>query len=195
MATTGEGVAHICNRALQKVGAEPISDIDEDTASARACKTYYEDVRDSLLRSYFWSFAGTRVALAPDLTAPAFGRTYAYTLPSDCLAIMPPDPEYQYPRRDWILEGGKILSNHGPVAYLRYVARVEDPGAWDPLFQEAVAAFLAVEIVEKVTQSNTKKAQLEQEATGRLAEARRVGAVEKNPTKAVPSSFLTVRYC
>ena len=142
----------IVNRALSKLGQSRVSSIDTNTEAARVMNDMWDNVRDALLQSYPWNFSIKRVLLAKDSTAPAWGYVNRFTLPSDFLALMDirNDPEYT-------IENGYILSDEGAPLYVRYVSKVEDTGLYPPLFTEALAASLAYEACEKITQSNTKK--------------------------------------
>ena len=90
----------ICNRALQKLGAQRIADLDEGTKNARECKACYSILRDAELRAHPWNFAITREQLAADAMAPAFGRARAFPLPSGFLRLLPSYPEENLNSKD-----------------------------------------------------------------------------------------------
>lgn len=168
----------IANRALFKVGERRVSNVETtDTEAAKTINELYDTVRDTVLSSYPWNFAIKRVSLAPDATAPAWQWDYAYTMPADFLSLIlvKDNPEYDF-------EGGKVLTDEGKTLYIKYIARIDNTGDYSPVFVEAFAALLAVESVEKITQSNTKKAALQQEYQQILAKAYMVDAIE-NPIK------------
>ena len=75
----------ISNRALTFLGAQPITSLDDDTKEARACKRMFEQSRNQVLRGHPWNFAMKRVELAADTTSPVWGKTNAFSWPSDCL--------------------------------------------------------------------------------------------------------------
>ena len=56
----------IANRALQKLGAESIVSLTQDSENARACNLCYEPIRDAELRAHPWNFAIKRASLAAD---------------------------------------------------------------------------------------------------------------------------------
>lgn len=167
-------IVQICNIALQKLGAERITSLTQDHPNARHCNVAYEPMRDAELRAHPWSFAKSRVTLAPDATAPAFDYDYQFTLPSDCVRPLLP-PTYAL---DWKLEGGKILTNDGDSIDLVYVARVTDPNLMDPLFREMLSCRIALQLCEAITQSNTKKESIREDYKAAQREARRVNAIE-----------------
>ena len=99
----------ICNLALQKLGAESISSLTEDSRNARAVNACYAEMRDAEISAHPWSFARTRATLTASATTPDFEFTYQFTLPVGALRL-------QLPRQaglDWELEGGAILTNDG----------------------------------------------------------------------------------
>lgn len=183
----------ICNRALQKLGASRINTLSENTANARACNAAYEPVRDAELRAHSWNFAIERAALAADATAPSWGRTNSFTLPAAFLRLLNPYPEDDTNSRDWQIESGKILTDDAAPLYIRYIKKVTDTNAMDPLFREALASKLAMEMCEKITQSNSKKAAASDDYKHAIREARRVNAIENVPTTPVEDTFITCR--
>lgn len=58
--------AGLCNMALGYAGVNArINSLDDPSAAARACKTYYEPYRDDLLSNFSWPFAIRRADLTP----------------------------------------------------------------------------------------------------------------------------------
>ena len=183
----------ICNRALQKLGAKRITSLNDSSVNARACLAAYETLRDSELQDHPWSFAITREEIAADATEPAFGRAYAYSLPALCLRVLPPYPEYNFMERDWIVEGRKIMTNESAPLQLRYVAQIEDCNLMHPLFREALATRMALELCEEITQSNTKKQLLSEEYKDIVRRARKASAIESVPIVPPEDSWITGR--
>lgn len=197
----------ICNSALQRVGAARIMDISDNSREARACAIAYDSNRRSELSKYRWKFAITRAVLAPDATGPAFEYQYAYSLPADCLRILLPTDPYL----DWSVEGRKILTNTlqspylgagasgsvapgSPALYLRYIADITDATMFDAAFYDMLGIALAIDLCETLTQSNQKKADLENEYKDALAAARRTNSFETIPTDPPDDSFWLIRY-
>jgi hypothetical protein len=179
----------ICNRGLQKLGADRITSLTQDSRNARSCNALYETVRDAELRNHPWSFAVKRIVLAPDVTAPAFDYDYAFTLPSDCLRILPPNDHYL----DWQVEDGAILTNYGDTLNLRYLCRVTDPNKFDALFLEALACRIAVELCEELTQSNQKAQGIRDDYRQIIRDARRTNAMEKMSDDPPEDPWVTAR--
>ena len=142
-------IVDICNGALNQLGASTILSLTEDSKNARLCNARYTQVRDSLFRSHPWNCLQKRVQLAADTTAPVWGFTSAYTLPTDCLRllrILDYDSNHK-------VEGRKILTNNSSMKIL-YVARIEDPNEYDELLRETISAALAADIAYAVTSTN-----------------------------------------
>lgn len=169
----------ICNRALQKLGASRITNLTEDSRNARECNVAYEPLRDAELRRHVWNFARKRARLPASATAPAFGYNFRYTLPADFIRLHP-----GVEANDWQIEYDAILTNHPAPLDIVYICRVEDPNRMDALFREALAARLAYELCEVITQSNTKKAEARSEYLDIIQDAKRVNAIEN--VSAVP---------
>lgn len=186
-------VVEICNRALQKLGAKRISDIDEDSINARACKACYETLRDALLEAHPWSFAIQRFSLAADANAPSWGRANSFTVPTSTLRVLPPYPEDNSPYRDWIMEDKKILTDEGAPLDVRCVVQVTDANKMHVLFREALSTKMAFEMCEELTQSNTKKADLKDDLRTAIAEAKKRSAIESVPVESVKDTWETGR--
>lgn len=150
----------IANRALSRLGARRIISFGDDTEEARAITAAYEPMVEEVLRDHPWNSASTRVKLAELSSAPAFGYLHQYQLPTDCLRVLevghPSNTEFSSPW-PWVVEGRVLLTDEEAPLPIRYIRRETDPNNWDPLLRSAVAARLAAELAEELTQSNTKK--------------------------------------
>lgn len=178
----------ICNRALQKLGESPITSLTEDSDRARECNRAYEAVRDAELRSRPWNFARTRVELAASSTPPAFGYANAFPLPSDFLRLYPGNTV-----SDWQIESGSILTDDAAPLQIVYIRREEDPNKYDPLFREALAAKLAVEMAERLTQSGQKRQLAIAEYDRAIQDAGRLNAFERVSVEPPEDVWVTVR--
>ena len=174
-------VVDICNGALNQLGATTILSLTEDSKNARLCNQRYTQVRDSVFRSHPWNCLQKRIELAADTTAPAWGFSYAYTLPSDCLRllrILDYDSNYK-------VEGRKILSNTSSMKIL-YVARVTDPNEYDELLRETLSAALGetlsaalgADIAFGITSNNQTAQNMYQLFQDKLRDARFVDSTE-----------------
>ena len=76
----------ISNLALSNVGQGTIESLEEQSAEAKTCKTWYNHSRAQALSAYDWSFARKRQTLASHSEDPPSGVwTYRYQYPADCL--------------------------------------------------------------------------------------------------------------
>jgi len=143
----------ICNLALTSLGAEPISNILEDSPNARRCNRIYEHIRDFVLTDHVWSFAQERAVLAMLAADPVWTddlMTVKYQKPSDCLKIN----YVNIKSAIFKIEGEEILSNVEGLK-IKYTKRVTDPMKFFPKFVEAFAARLAGEMAYAVTNSRS----------------------------------------
>ena len=179
----------IANRALSKLGEARVSNIDTDNNKpAKVIRFMYDIVRDAMLTAYPWNFAIKRVQIAADADTPAWGYNKQYTLPTDFLALLEirGNPEYR-------LEGGFILTNEGAPIYIKYIARIENSGLFDPLFVEAFATRMAFEGCEEITQSNTKKEALLRDYDMIVKQAYASNAIQSQPQELEPDTWLLAR--
>ena len=166
-------VVDICNGALNQLGATTILSLTEDSKNARLCNSRYTQVRDALFRTHPWNCLQKRIQIAADSTAPAWGFSYAYTLPADCLRllkILDYDSNYK-------VEGRKILSNTSSMKIL-YVGRVTDPNEYDELLRETLSASLGADIAFGVTSNNQTATNMYNLFKEKLRDARFVDSTE-----------------
>jgi hypothetical protein len=184
----------ICNRALQKLGAQRITSLTENSRNARECNAAYSVIRDAELRAHPWSFARARAALAADGTAPAFGYSYQYQLPADFLRMIEDnDRSRRTQLADRQIEGGYVLTDQGGPLQLVYIRAVTDPNLFDPMFAEAFSTRLALELVEKITESSTKKESLREDYKTAIRAAKRANAIERPDLEPEEDDWVTVR--
>lgn len=175
------------------LGVKTIASLDESSVNARAADLVYEDERDAELRAHDWNFAITRASIAADGTEPIFTKTNYFSLPANCLRVLPPDPEDNFNSRDWQVEGRKIATNEDSPLELRYVKQVTDPNEMDALFRKALSARIALQLCEKLTQSNVKKRDLAAIYEATIREARKANAFENVAKKPPDDEWITVR--
>jgi hypothetical protein len=149
----------LLNDALaQAGGCTRITAIDDGSVNANHCLTFYGPLRDALLRAHFWNFALVWEELAQDLTVPAIGFAYSYTLPGRFLRVheyaganpvssaplvivsadMPMQAYYK-------IEGRTLRSNDGR-AFLHFIQRLTNAAEWDPLFYQVLATWLGAKL-------------------------------------------------
>jgi|TARA_Y100000310_G_scaffold245393_1_gene250357 hypothetical protein len=166
-------VVEICNSALNQLGAASITALTDNSKNARLCNERYSTVRDAVYRSHPWNCLIKRQSLAQDTATPAWGFSYQFTLPSDCLRILGLDAYNQNHK----VEGRKILCDEAIIKIV-YIAQITDPNEMDVLLRETIGAGLASDIAYAIT-ANLQVAKLMNEKYRfKLSEARHADASE-----------------
>lgn len=183
-------VIDVCNKALDKVGQNPITSLTDGGKAANLCNRNWPLVRDQVLRDHPWNFAMSRAALAPSTDVPAWGFTAKFPIPVDCLRLIEvrdlSTSEYQ-------LENGCILAD-ATVLYIRYIKQITDPNVYDATFVDAAATMLAIELCEPLTQNTTKKKVLYDAYDQVMLRAKSVDGQENPPTQYEEDEWISVRY-
>jgi hypothetical protein len=182
----------ICNLALSKLGAEPITAIGDNTRRAKLCNTNYDALRKKVMRSYPWNFATKRVALVLNSSVVGFEYANLFDLPADLLRAMGPDNPKDREYVDWKVESGFLLTNEEAFT-LKYIADVTDPTLFDPSFDQLLALSLAKDLAYPLVQSNTLKEALEIELRSEEANTRSFDSQEGNPDEVETNLWLNSR--
>lgn len=192
-------VVSICNLALASIGKPHINDLMESSEEARQCSRHYEPTRDILLQSYPWRFAEKRATLAEITNLWGQEFAYAYARPPDCLRILGvTSPYFDIPGFDasvvptYTANANAILWGFSP-ATIEYIARVEDPGMYPPLFQEALYWALAAKIAMPLTRDQSVRKDAYQLAESALDKAKVADANEQPVTWVTSSEFIRAR--
>jgi hypothetical protein len=172
----------ICNAGLAKVSNNRIASLTEGSTAGDLCNEMYGRIRDRLLRRHIWNFNKKRVKLAQLSTAPVFGQTYAYQLPSDWLRNIAiyPDSAGLNPTHGYVVEGRTILTDHESI-YLVYGATVTDPNDFDDMFREALAYALAVELAVPLAKSATLRDRMNEAFQAYVMEAQTIDGQDDPP--------------
>lgn len=202
----------IANIALAKLGTQVINSIDDaNTKEARCAKLHFEQVRDEVLRSAFWSFARQNLAVEEETAGES--ETFAteilpwataYALPADYLKLLLVRDgttglriDKFEPRR---VNSKKCLAaNVTGGIILSYTARITDPDEWDPLFVNAVTTLLASRMARAVTGSEQLEGALLQRylqedlPAARCADAQDTQSAENHPLQDELDGTLTPR--
>lgn len=178
-------VVAICNRALDMLGAEPVTSLDDDTKAARLCARNYEPVRDAVLRAYPWNAAIRRTSLAALSEAPAWGYARQFQLPEGpdpepCLRLLAIDGESEFGLR-YKIEGRRILTSEPAPLRILYIARLSDPSQLDPMLADVIATRLAADLSYSLTASAALGQTLMGIYQAKLNEARMTDAEEGIP--------------
>jgi hypothetical protein len=166
-------IVGICNGALNQLGATTILSLNEDSKNARLCNTRYSEVRDAVFRSHPWNCLQKRIEISSSTTVPAWGFSYQYDLPGDCLRLLR-ILEYD---SDHKVEGRSILSNSETMKIL-YISRVTDPNQYDELLRETLSSALGADIAYAITSNNTTSQNMITSYQEKLRDARFVDSTE-----------------
>jgi hypothetical protein len=94
---------------------------------------------------------------------------------------------------DWVYENGYVLtSDGGPLAF-RFVANVTDVSRMDVMFCEGLAAGVALEVVEILTQSASKLGTIAKVYDVWMSEARTVNAIEQGTDQPPDDDYISAR--
>lgn len=192
----------IANRALTLLGADLIVALTDDTNRARTIQANYAPIRDAELDRHRWRFSLKRAALPALSTAPSFGYARAFQVPTDFLKLIEGGDlissadTSDYRTGDssmWSREGAQILTNLGAPLHIRYVAQITDTSLFSASFAESLAARLADECCERLTQSDSKRQICMAAYKRAILEATRSNALEVPPQSLGDSEWVTAR--
>jgi len=183
----------ISNLALQLLGAARITSLTEDSVNAREANSCYAEMRDLELEKHRWRFAVARASLAASATAPDFDFDNAFPLPTDFLRLRMPNRT----NLDWQIENHEnqlaVLTNDSGPLEIVYIKKVTDPNIMVPTFRAALAARMAVQMCEKITQSNTKLENARVSYREAINEARRSNALQRIADEGPEDTWVTAR--
>ncbi len=198
-------VVAIINNALNIIGASNITELGENSKTARVMNQMFENVRDDVFRAHPWNCLIRRATLAQSVVAPAFDYAFQYALPTDpyCLRVL----EFQngsmtYPYENlvgqgnkpfFVIEGRNLLTDSG-IARIKYVARVTDPTQYDAGLTSVLAARLASEAAYAITGSTSVVQIADALYERKLREARFSDATENGTMKLEASDFIEARF-
>lgn len=189
-----ESETAIVNRALDLLGADAITSLDDDVKSARVMKRAYAPVRDAVLRAYPWNCAMTRAALAADAAAPAWGYAYRYAWPSDCLRLWQVLGEVEGTATPYKIEGRYILTDDAAPLYVIYLKQLTDTAQFDPLLAEAISGRLAAECAYTFTGSSAAQDTAWKFYRDKIQEAWETDAQEGTPDEFTANQWLESRF-
>lgn len=194
----------ICNDSLTILGAGAINAISDTTNQARALNAVWNLERDSELRKHRWKFAIARASMPALASAPASGPyTQQFALPALCLRVLEIGDSYPGAdlsdyrsgptQGDYLIEGGKVLSNLPAPLSIRFMQQIVDPTQWDPAFCSLFAARLAFVTCFRITQSGSLQKTALDLYKDSLREGIRANALETPPTFPADDTWIAAR--
>lgn len=202
----------ICNLALNHIGREQITGLDEDTEAGRTCNLHYDLQRQVLLRAYNWSFARKFTQLTEmEVTTPGWKHTYEY--PEDCVMARKMYNEdntwilleKNFPGNmdmvvipvigedDAVINTKALVCNHAD-AYLEYTYDATTPELFPADFVQALSYYLAAAICVPLTGSEALAQQMQAQGSAILQEAKYTMMVERNRVPEYPSKYFKARW-
>ena len=173
----GDTKLSICSDALIMLGASPLSSFSDGTDEAQVADRLYDDVRDTLLMQYPFSWSVKKVKLARLADAPINEWRYKYQLPGDMLgnpkAVFQTSAVSDRPVRDFEIYSGGLYTNLENV-WIDYQFTPE-PTSFPPYFVRLLRTALAAEFAEPITDQITKAQYFHQQAYGSPSENMRGG--------------------
>lgn len=150
------------NAALRKLGQRKLASLSEAVEARRVLDDLWTDAVTYCLEQGFWRFARRSVEIAAeDAVEPAFGYTYAFTVPEDLIKLYqisdneffdPPLNEYREEAGYWYAEIDVLC-----VSYVSSDAtKGFDLSRWPASFTEYVATRLAQLACVALTQSSDR---------------------------------------
>lgn len=181
-------VVDICNKALSLLGQKTITSLDDDSPEGLACRIHWPLLRDEVLRSHTWNCVKSRAALNQLSTAPAFGYSYQYQLPSDCLYPVKLEDDSFFE-----IEGRKILTD-ASGANLHYIVSESDSTIYDAQLSAALSYLLAGELAPQMTSSNSESQRLLGIGKDKLSDAKATDSFEGRTRNKQGTKWLNAKY-
>lgn len=138
----------IANQALTRIGAQRITDLDDDSVkNARVCRVVFDPTIREIGRMADWNCLMKRETIGQLSTAPAFGWDHQYQLPADYLRMVKLNGhEYRgQPGDEFDVEGGRLLTD-AEEANVLYVAYTDDSAKYDSLLVAAIVTLLGAKM-------------------------------------------------
>jgi len=111
----------ICNMALEFHGADPITDIKEESSSANTCRRFYETVVVGFIKSMDWSWARLMVTLDELSDEPIAEYQYSLLLPPKFLSL-----KKVYTTPNWRLYKNRVLYADTDSVLIDHMSRVPE---------------------------------------------------------------------
>lgn len=147
----------IYNRALDIITEYPLNTMLDDNVFIRYLRRNFAHTVEASLRQQPWNFACRFWLPVANAEKPLMRWNHAFKLPNGCLRVLAPTVDGLRNGRvmAWAVQGNNLLMNDVPTKGVEYVADVQNPGEWDALFADLIAARLAVGMAHRFTAKNS----------------------------------------
>jgi len=173
----GDTKLSICSEALIMLGAAPLSSFATGTDEAQVADRLYDDIRDTILMQYPFSWSVKKVKLGRLASTPINEWKYTYALPGDILgnpkAVFNVGAVGAQPVRDFEIYNLGLYTNYEEV-WIDYQYRPAE-AVFPPYFVRLLKTALAADFAEPVTDQLTKGDYYHQKAYGAPSENMRGG--------------------
>ncbi len=187
----------VANLAITLFKGNPVTSIeppDRGSKTAKAAAQWYDDARREALSETIWDFAIRRVQLSAS-TAPPFGWSAKYQLPSDFIRVATiGDEKNPLTGDDYTVEDGFILCNEPAPLNVRYVYDVQDIAKFSPKFLIAFVKKYSSYIASAVTGSLNMAAGLSEMAGEDMVNAKGLDAQQSPPIKVTRSRWNNAKH-
>lgn len=175
----GDTKLSICSDALIMLGATALSSFSDGTDEAQVADRLYDDVRDTLIMQYPYSWTIKKVKLSRLADAPVNEWKYKYALPGDILgnpkAVFINASAGGRPVRDFEIYSGGLYSSYEEV-WVDYQF-LPEPAIFPQYFVRLLKTALAAEFAEPITDQITKADYFHNRAYGSPSDNMRGGLV------------------
>ena len=188
----------LCTLGLGHLGNYgTLSNIDTPTNDKeKTFALWYDITRQALLKQVMPNFALARRKISQLLTTQAFGYTYAWEYPADCLKVLGISDVDQVGRYVYSVEGNVIYSDDpwDDGLELRFIKDITDVNSMSPEFKMLLSWALAGNTAMTITQSVEKTAMIQKQFAAKMAEVSGMNAQENKPIRVSNSRFQQARY-
>ncbi len=175
----GDTKLSICSDALIMLGASPLSSFADGTDEAQVADRLYDDVQDTLLMQYPYSWTIKKIKLAQLSDTPINEWKHKYALPNDILgnpkAVFNTSAVGGRPVRDFEIYSGGFYTDY-PEVWIDYQFR-PDASLFPQYFVRLLKTALAAEFAEPITDQITKADYFHNRAYGSPSDNMRGGLV------------------
>lgn len=190
----------VLNAALTELGQRVLTDTGEAVEAGRVLSSVYDNVVQQCLTSGSWNFAMETVKLTYDTgDVPNFGYAKVFSKPTDWLRTSAvSEDEFFYAPLTRYYDDSTYLSAENSPIYLRYVSNDTGLGLnltrWPQHFTRYVELELAERVCLRLTQSSSKKDDIEKDKVRVRREALAIDAMnEAQPKFTPPGSWSLAR--
>lgn len=191
----------LCNIALRRIGAAPISGnyLTASGKEAAVARTFYDEARRDCLNLHHWNFAIKRASLTASATSPTFGWDYAYPLPADFIRLVSLHPyDDDMATVDYRLEfqsgDDRVIVTNTNTAYIRYVFDLQDVNVYSAAFRDVLSFRLARDFAGGLNKPIAEKQLTDAAFRKKLSRAKAIDGLSDYPESLAEGDWVTDRW-